>query len=146
MRFFWGGHFEYSKSAILNFFLLHLCEKSSPEVSFFSALWMVFPESWKRSCPNFYAHDCMSVRRDVERDSIWNVSHIYFDSDSRKGTIHTHYFVPSFFFPSQLIPLFTMGWNNFWSKILYLIFTIAFSQDIFLILFLMQKFILITRI
>ena len=29
------------------------------EISFFSALWMVFPESWKRSCPNFYAHDCM---------------------------------------------------------------------------------------
>ena len=28
------------------------------EVSFFSALWMVFPESWKRCCPNFYAHDC----------------------------------------------------------------------------------------
>ena len=28
------------------------------EVSFFSALWMVFLESWKRSCPNFYAHDC----------------------------------------------------------------------------------------
>ena len=28
------------------------------EVSFFSALLMVFPESWKRSCPNFYAHDC----------------------------------------------------------------------------------------
>ena len=28
--FFWGGHFEFSKSAILNFFLLHLCEKSSP--------------------------------------------------------------------------------------------------------------------
>ena len=30
MMFFWGGHFEFSKSAILNFFLLHLCEKSSP--------------------------------------------------------------------------------------------------------------------
>ena len=88
----------------------------------------------------------MSGRRDVERDSIWNVSHIYFDSDSRKGTIHTHYFVPPFSFPSQLIPLFTMGWNNFWSKILYLISTIAFSQYIFLILFLLQKFILITRI
>ena len=29
------------------------------EVSFFSALWMLFPESWKRSCPNFYAHDCI---------------------------------------------------------------------------------------
>ena len=28
------------------------------EVSFFSALWMFFLESWKRSCPNFYAHDC----------------------------------------------------------------------------------------
>ena len=31
----------------------------SYEISFFSALWMVLPESWKRSCPNFYAHDCM---------------------------------------------------------------------------------------
>ena len=30
----------------------------SYEVSFSSALWMVFPESWKRSCPNFYSHDC----------------------------------------------------------------------------------------
>ena len=28
------------------------------KVSFFSSLWMVFPESWKRSCPNFHAHDC----------------------------------------------------------------------------------------
>ena len=28
---------------------------------FFSALWMVFPESWKRSCLNFYAHDCSTV-------------------------------------------------------------------------------------
>ena len=31
------------------------------EVSIFSALWMVFPESWKRSCPNFYAHDCIMI-------------------------------------------------------------------------------------
>ena len=30
MSFFWGGHVEFSKSAILNFCLLHLCEKSSP--------------------------------------------------------------------------------------------------------------------
>ena len=39
MRFFWGGHFEFCKSAILNFFLLHLCEKSSPFIwgnNFFS--------------------------------------------------------------------------------------------------------------
>ena len=34
------------------------------EVSFFSALWMVLPESWKRSCPNFYAHDCKSIKVD----------------------------------------------------------------------------------
>ena len=32
MRFFWGGHFEFSKSAILNFFLLHISEKPSPFV------------------------------------------------------------------------------------------------------------------
>ena len=30
MRFFWGGHFEFFKSAILNFFLPHLSEKPSP--------------------------------------------------------------------------------------------------------------------
>jgi hypothetical protein len=29
------------------------------EVSFFSALWMVFPESWKRKVADFYAHDCI---------------------------------------------------------------------------------------
>ena len=28
------------------------------EVSFFSALCMVFPESWKRRVADFYAHDC----------------------------------------------------------------------------------------
>ena len=52
------GIFE---SAILNFFCFISVEKParSYEVSFISALWMVFPESWKRSCPNFYAHDCM---------------------------------------------------------------------------------------
>ena len=32
------------------------------EVSIFSALWMIFPESWKRSCPNFYANDCKLQR------------------------------------------------------------------------------------
>ena len=30
------------------------------EVSFFSALWMVFPESWKRRAADFYAHHCRS--------------------------------------------------------------------------------------
>ena len=30
------------------------------KVTFFSSLWMVFPESWRRSCSNFYAHDCNS--------------------------------------------------------------------------------------
>ena len=29
----------------------------SYEVSFISALWMVFSESWKRLHPNWYAHD-----------------------------------------------------------------------------------------
>ena len=31
------------------------------EVSFFSALWMVFPESWKRRVADFYAHDCIYI-------------------------------------------------------------------------------------
>ena len=52
---FWVSHFE--------FFFCFISVKNaarSYEVSFISALWMVFPESWKRSCPNFYAHDCNS--------------------------------------------------------------------------------------
>ena len=60
MRFFWGGHFEFFKSAILIFFCFISVKNPAHlyEVLFFSALWMVFPESWKRSCLNFYAHDC----------------------------------------------------------------------------------------
>ena len=48
---------------ILNFFCYISVKKAARlyEVSFFSALWMVFPESLKRSCPNFYAHDCRNI-------------------------------------------------------------------------------------
>ena len=63
-----AGKWGFFEAAILNFlsrpFWIFFCFISvkNPallyEVSFFSALWMVFPESWKRSCPNFYAHDC----------------------------------------------------------------------------------------
>ena len=63
-----AGKWGFFEAAILNFlsrpFWIFLCFISvkNPailyEVSFISALWMVFPESWKRSCPNFYAHDC----------------------------------------------------------------------------------------
>ena len=65
-----AGKWVFFEVAILNFlsrqFWIFFCFISvkNPallyEVSFFSALWMVFPESWKRSCPNFYAHDCIS--------------------------------------------------------------------------------------
>ena len=64
-----AGKWGFFEAAILNFlsrpFWIFFCFISvkNPallyEVSFFSALWMVFPESWKRSCPNFYAHDCI---------------------------------------------------------------------------------------
>ena len=60
MRFF--------EAAILNFlsrpfwFFFYFISVKSPalliEVSFFSALWMVFPESCKRRVADFYAHDC----------------------------------------------------------------------------------------
>ena len=66
-----AGKWGFFEAAILNFlsrpFWIFFCFISvkNPallyEVSFSSALWMVFPESWKRSCPNFYAHDCMYV-------------------------------------------------------------------------------------
>jgi len=65
-----AGKWGFFESAILNFlsrpFWIFFCfisvEKpaGSCKVSFISALWMVFPESWKRSYPNFYAHDCSS--------------------------------------------------------------------------------------
>ena len=63
MRVFSGSHFEFSKSAILNFFCFISVKNPahSYEVSFFSALWMVFPESWKRRVADFYAHDCKTL-------------------------------------------------------------------------------------
>ena len=50
------GHFDF-------FFLLHLVKNPALlyEVSIFSALWMIFPESWKRSSPNFFVHDCSRI-------------------------------------------------------------------------------------
>ena len=66
-----AGKWGFFEAAILNFlsrpFWIFFCFISvkNPallyEVSFFSALWMVFPESWKKSCLNFYAHDCSRV-------------------------------------------------------------------------------------
>ena len=58
--FFWGGHFESLSRPFWIFFCFISLKNAahSYEVAFFSALWMVLPESWKRSCPNFYAHDC----------------------------------------------------------------------------------------
>ena len=44
------------------------------EVSFFSVLWMVFPESWKRSCPNFYAHDCSKHFKGLTKTPLWTKS------------------------------------------------------------------------
>ena len=61
MRFFWGGHFEFFKSAILNFFLLHISEKPSPFIwgIIFFCIMDGFPESWKRRAADFYAHHCI---------------------------------------------------------------------------------------
>ena len=63
-----AGKWGFFEAAILNFlsrpFWIFFCFISvkNPahlyEVSFFSALWMVFPESWKRRVADFYAHDC----------------------------------------------------------------------------------------
>ena len=63
MRFFWGGRFEFLSRPLWFFFCFISVKKPAGlnEVSFFSALWMVFPESWKRSCSNFYAHDCNHI-------------------------------------------------------------------------------------
>ena len=64
-----AGKWGFFEAAILNFvsrpFWIFFCFISvkNPallyEVTIFSAIWMVFPESWKRSCSNFYAHDCI---------------------------------------------------------------------------------------
>ena len=58
-------NFEFLSWPFWIFSLLHLIEKCSPFLwgIIFSALWMVFPESWKRSCQNFYAHDCKCSNR-----------------------------------------------------------------------------------
>ena len=66
-----AGKWGFFEAAILNFlsrpFWIFFCFISvkNPahlyEVSFFSALWMVFPESWKRRAADFYAHHCSST-------------------------------------------------------------------------------------
>ena len=66
-----AGKWGFFEAAILNFlsrpFWIFFCFISvkNPallyEVSFFSALWMVFPESWKRRVADFYAHHCKNV-------------------------------------------------------------------------------------
>ena len=62
MSFFSGGHFEFSQSAIFIFLCIISVKRAARlyEVSFFFALWMVFPESWKRRVADFYAHHCIS--------------------------------------------------------------------------------------
>ena len=66
-----AGKWGFFEAAILNFlswpFWIFFCFISvkNPallyEVSFFSALWMVFPESWTRRAADFYAHHCKSL-------------------------------------------------------------------------------------
>ena len=53
MSFFLVGHFEYSFQKKMFFASSQRKQAArSYEVSFFSALWMVSSESWKRGCSN----------------------------------------------------------------------------------------------
>ena len=60
MTFFLGGHFEFFFSKKKKKIASIQCKDQmlSYEVSFISALWMVFSESCKRFYANLYAHDC----------------------------------------------------------------------------------------
>jgi hypothetical protein len=54
MRFFSVGHFEFFLSKKKKIVSSQRKQADhSYELSFFSALWMVFSESWKRGCPNY---------------------------------------------------------------------------------------------
>ena len=67
MMFFWGSHFEF-------FFCCISVKKGARlyEASFFSALLMFFPDSLKRSCPNFYADDCTFKKKSKDQKiSLW---------------------------------------------------------------------------
>ena len=71
MRFFWGGHFEFSKSAILNFFLLHLCEKSSPfiwGIIFFCTM-DVFSRILEKKLSELL---CTRLYMCYDKDEFWN--------------------------------------------------------------------------
>ena len=83
------GHFE--------FFFASSLWKIQPfyEISFFSALWMVFPESWKRSCPNFYAHDC--TWKNFEKANIWFEINMSCSSTIFLTLIMTNVYEPFFF-------------------------------------------------
>ena len=90
------GKWGFFEAAILNFlsrtfwnFFCFISLKNPAllyEVSFFSALWMVFPESWKRSCPNFYAHDCIIIF--IFYIAVWFLYLVY--CTNGKNKIHTY--------------------------------------------------------
>ena len=90
LRIGWAGKWVFFESAILIFYFQRFFFASSQwkqaalwyEVSFFSALWMVSLESWKRGCPN-YMHTTLSYRKfdftDFVQDSLHcNMSIIVF--------------------------------------------------------------------
>ena len=94
MSFFWVGHFDFFFPKI--FFLPHLNENKQPfdmRYPFFSALWMVSLESWKRGCPN-YMHTTLSYRKfdftDFVQDSLHcNMSIIVFWLPTSKRLLET---------------------------------------------------------
>ena len=81
----WCGSWKMSffEAAVLNFlsrlfwifFVCFISVKKAArlyEASFFSALLMFFPESLKRSCPNFYADDCTFKKNSKDQKiSLW---------------------------------------------------------------------------
>ena len=99
------------EAAILNFlgrpFWIFFCPISvkNParlyEVKKNSALWMVFAESWKISCSNFYAHDCSDFSEILEMEQnapcfsphilwIWIILPIHHDFLGPRGLQETH--------------------------------------------------------
>ena len=102
LRIGWAGKWVFFESAILIFFfqrfffLPHLNENKQPfdmRYPFFSALWMVSLESWKRGCPN-YMHTTLSYRKfdftDFVQDSLHcNMSIIVFWLPTSKRLLET---------------------------------------------------------
>ena len=130
MRFFGAAILNFLRRPFWIFFffisvknLAHLYE-----VSFFSALWMVFPESWKRRAADFYAHHCIKGS-ECHHMKLWVLKYISYQFGYLQLNNWDHAKGPSIYYVSAFLDLF---WPTHYVKINTALYWMSAKTAIFL--------------